>query len=74
MSLIRAALLSVTVPALTQGAFAQGAANEATTFVVRVENVSEGEVLAPIRSSPAGSVSPATASSAWPRPGIRRGW
>jgi hypothetical protein len=46
MSLIRAALLSVTVPALTQGAFAQGAANEATTFVVRVENVSEGEVLA----------------------------
>jgi hypothetical protein len=45
MSLLRAALLSLAVPALAQGALAQGAANEATTFVVRVENVSKGEVL-----------------------------
>ena len=45
MPLIRAALLSLAVPALAQGASAQGAANEATTFVVRVENISKGEAL-----------------------------
>ncbi len=45
MSLIRAASLSVAMLALAQGAFAQGAANEATAFVIRVENISKGEVL-----------------------------
>lgn len=45
MSLIRAASLSVAMLSLAQVAFAQGAANEATTFVIRVENISKGEVL-----------------------------
>jgi hypothetical protein len=45
MSLIRAASLSVAMLALAQGAFAQGAANDATTFVIRVENISKGEAL-----------------------------
>ena len=45
MSLIRAALLSLAVPALAPGALAQAAGSEAATFVVRVENVSRGEVL-----------------------------
>ena len=45
MSLIRAASLSVAMLALAQGASAQGAANDATTFVIRVENISRGEAL-----------------------------
>jgi hypothetical protein len=45
MSLIRAALLSVAVLALAQDVGAQGAPNAATTFTVRVENISRGEVL-----------------------------
>jgi hypothetical protein len=45
MSLIRAASLSVALLALGQAAWAQGASNAATTFTVRVENVSKGEVL-----------------------------
>jgi hypothetical protein len=45
MLLIRAASLSVAMLALAQGAFAQGAANDATTFVIRVENISKGEAL-----------------------------
>ncbi len=50
MSLIRAALLTLAMPVLGQGVFtpsalAQGAVNELTTFVVRVENISQGEVL-----------------------------
>src|SRR5688572_6327161 len=45
MSLIRAASLSVAMLALAQGASAQGAANDATTFVIRVENISKGEAL-----------------------------
>jgi hypothetical protein len=45
MSLIRAASLSVAMLALAQGASAQGAANDATTFTIRVENISKGEVL-----------------------------
>jgi hypothetical protein len=45
MSLIRAASLSIAVLALARGASAQGADNEATTFIIRVENISKGEVL-----------------------------
>jgi hypothetical protein len=45
MSLIRAASLSVAVLALAQGAWAQGAPNAATTFTIRVENISKGEAL-----------------------------
>lgn len=45
MSLIRTASLSVAMLALAQGASAQGAANDATTFVIRVENISQGEAL-----------------------------
>ena len=45
MSLIRAASLSVAVLVLAQGAWAQGAANAGTTFTIRVQNVSKGEVL-----------------------------
>ena len=45
MSLIRAASLSFTMLALAQGAWAQGAAHDATTFIIRVENISKGEVL-----------------------------
>lgn len=45
MSLLRAVPLPVAVLALAQGAFGQGPANDAATFVVRVENVSRGEVL-----------------------------
>jgi hypothetical protein len=45
MSLIRAASLSVAVLALAQGAWAQGAPDAATTFTIRVENISKGEVL-----------------------------
>jgi hypothetical protein len=46
MSLIRAASLSAAMLALAQGASAQGAANDATTFIIRVENISKGEALA----------------------------
>ena len=60
MSLIRAASLSVAMLALAQGAWAQGAANTATTFTIRVENITEGEILklsngrtAPFVSAPA---------------------
>lgn len=45
MSLIRAVSLSVAALALVQGAWAQGAPNAATTFTIRVENISQGEVL-----------------------------
>ena len=45
MSLIRAASLSVAMLALAQGASAQGVVNDATTFVIRVENISVGEAL-----------------------------
>ena len=45
MSLIRAASLSVAVLALAQDVRAQGAPNAATTFTIRVENISKGEVL-----------------------------
>jgi hypothetical protein len=45
MSLIRAALLSIAVLALARGTSAQSADNEATTFIIRVENISKGEVL-----------------------------
>ena len=45
MSLLRAALIALSVPALAQVASAQGAVSEATTFVVRVENISKGEAL-----------------------------
>jgi len=45
MSPIRAASLSVAVLAFAQGAWAQGAANDATTFTIRVENISKGGVL-----------------------------
>ena len=45
MSLIRAASLSVAMLAFAQGVSAQGSANDATTFVIRVENISKGEVL-----------------------------
>jgi len=45
MSLIRAASLSVAVLVLAQGAWAQGSPNAATTFTIRIENISKGEVL-----------------------------
>jgi len=45
MSLIRAASISVSLLAIAQGVSAQGAANYATTFVIRVENISKGEAL-----------------------------
>lgn len=44
MSLIRAVSLTVAVMAVAQGASAQGAGN-ATSFTIRVENISKGEVL-----------------------------
>ena len=45
MSLLRAASLPVALLTLAQGAWAQGAANTATTFTIRVENISRGEAL-----------------------------
>lgn len=45
MSLLRTASLPVALLILAQGAWAQGAANAATKFTVRVENISQGEVL-----------------------------
>lgn len=45
MSLIRAASLSLVVLATAPGAWAQGAANTATTFTIRVENITSGETL-----------------------------
>lgn len=45
MSLLRTASLTAALLILAQGAWAQGAANTATTFTIRVENISQGEVL-----------------------------
>ena len=45
MSPLRVASLSVALLTLAQGAWAQGAASAATTFTIRVENISQGEVL-----------------------------